>query len=61
MITKDAEALKRRLVSDEVSTIRYEAEKPQELLDEDKLIGAMRLGIRPEAVRVIPVDEVFSR
>jgi zinc protease len=61
MITKDAEGLKRKLVTDEVSTIRYEAEKPQELLDEDRLIGAMKLGIRPEAVRVIPADEVFSR
>jgi zinc protease len=61
MITKDAEGLKQRIVSDEVSTIKYEAEKPQDLLDEDKLIGAMKLGIRADAVQVVPVEEVFRR
>jgi zinc protease len=60
-VTKDAEGLKRQLVSDAVSTMKYEAEKPQELLDEDKVIGALKLGIRAEAVHVIPIDEVFRR
>jgi zinc protease len=59
MITKDAEVLKQALVSDAASTIKYEAEKPQELLDEDKLIGAKKLGIRADALRVIPVEDVF--
>jgi len=59
MITKDAVGLKQALVSDAASTIKYEAEKPQELLDEDKLIGAKKLGIRADAVRVIPVEDVF--
>jgi len=59
MITKDAEGLKQALVSDAASTIKYEAEKPQELLDEDKLIGAKKLGIRADALRVIPVEDVF--
>jgi zinc protease len=61
MITKDAEGLKRQLVADGISTVRYEAEKPQELLEEDRLIGAMKLGIPAEAVRIVPVDEVFRR
>jgi zinc protease len=61
MITKDAEGLKQKLVSDEVSTIKYESEKPQALLDEDKVIGAMKLGIRADAVRIIPAEDVFRR
>jgi len=61
MITKDAEGLKQKLVSDEVSTIKYEAEKPQALLDEDKVIGSMKLGIRADAVRIIPAEDVFRR
>ena len=61
MITKDAEGLKQKLVSDEASTIKYEAEKPQALLDEDKVIGAMKLGIRTDAVRIIPAEDVFRR
>jgi hypothetical protein len=48
-------------VSDAASTIKYEAEKPQALLDEDKVIGAMKLGIRPDAVQIIPAEDVFRR
>jgi zinc protease len=61
MIAKDTDDLQRRLVGDEVSTMKYEADKPQELLDEDKVIGSMRLGIRAEAVSVIPVEDVFGK
>jgi zinc protease len=60
-ITKDAAGLKEKLVSDAFSPISYDAQKPQELLDEDKAIGAMKLGIRPEAVRITPATEAFAQ
>jgi zinc protease len=53
--------LKDALVKDAFSPIRYEAEKPQELLDEDRLIGGRKLGVRPDAVRITPVEDVFKR
>ena len=61
IITKDAEALRNQLVSDEFSQIKYESAKPQDIVDEDKIIGAYKLNIRPENVKIIPVDEVFAR
>src|SRR5262249_13951688 len=61
IITKDAEGLRKQLASDDFSPIKYDANKPQDLLDEDKVIGAKKLNIRPEAIRVIPVDEVFVK
>ena len=61
IITKDAEALKQKLIADGVSTITYESEKPKELLDEDKVIGATKLGIRAENIRVVPADDVFAK
>jgi zinc protease len=61
IVTKDARALADALVADGVSTVRYDAEKPPALLEEDRRIGATKLGIRPEAVRVTPVAEVFAR
>ncbi|MBI2214034.1 MAG: insulinase family protein [Acidobacteria bacterium] len=61
MIAKEADQLKQKLVSDEVSTIAYEGEKSKELLDEDKLIGAMKLGIAASNVHVVPADEVFRK
>jgi len=61
MITKDAEALKRQLVADSPSAIRYDAPKPKEIVDEDKAIGALKLRIRPEAVTIVAVEEVFKK
>jgi zinc protease len=61
IITKDAKGLAGRLIKDETSTITYDAEKPAELLAEDKVVGGRKLGIRPEAVRITPVEQVFAR
>jgi zinc protease len=61
MITKDGKALRDRLVSDTPSAVKYDAAKPQDLLDEDKAIGATKLAIAPEKVRITPVDDVFAR
>lgn len=61
MVTKDAEALKAALVADEFSPIKYDGEKPKALLDEDKVIGALKLGIKAEAVTITPVDDVFAK
>jgi zinc protease len=61
MITKDAAALADQLAKDVAPPIEYEAAKPQEVLDEDRAIAAVKLGIRPEAVRITPVDEVFAK
>jgi zinc protease len=60
IITKDAEGLKEALLSDAFSPITYDGEKPAALLAEDKVIGARKLAIRPEAVSLTPVEEVFK-
>jgi len=59
-ITKDAEGLRDQLVRDEPSSIKYDAPKP-ELADEDKVIGSYKLNIKPENVKITPVDAVFAR
>ncbi len=61
MITQDAEGLRRELLSAEPSTITYDAPKPDELLAEDRVIGARRLPLTPDRVRITPIDEVFAR
>jgi zinc protease len=60
-VTKDARALADALLSDAPATVAYEADQPQALLDEDRRIGAMRLGLAPGAVRITPVEDVFAR
>ena len=61
IVTKDAEGLKQKLLSDEFSPIQYDADKPKELLDEDKVIGALKLQIRPVNVKITPVNDVFAK
>jgi zinc protease len=60
-IAKDAEGLKRDLVADTMAAMKYESPKPQALLDEDRVIAGMKLGIAPDAVRIVPVEEVLAR
>lgn len=59
-IAKDAKGLKEQLVSDAFSPIKYNAEKPKELLDEDQIIGNRKLGIKAEAVTITPAAQVFA-
>ncbi|HWL38913.1 MAG TPA: insulinase family protein [Gemmatimonadaceae bacterium] len=61
VITKDAEAFRDALLADAFSPIKYDSEKPADLLAEDKVIGARKLSIKPEKVRITPVEEVFAR
>ncbi len=61
IITKDAAGLKQALVSDAVSTIKYDGDKPKALLDEDQVIGARKLNIAAEKVRITPIAEVFAK
>jgi zinc protease len=59
-ITKDAAALKQRLIADTVSTVTYDAPKPAAIVAEDKVIGALKLNIAPGSVVVTPVDSTFK-
>jgi zinc protease len=61
IITKDAQALAATLLADTPSSIHYDAPKPQQVLDEDKRIGALELGLQKDDVVVVPVSEVFAR
>jgi zinc protease len=61
IVTKDAKGLAEALLADGPSTVAYDAEKPAALLEEDRRIGAMKLGLRPDAVRITPIADVFAR
>jgi zinc protease len=61
IVTKDARGLKEKLLSDAFSPIKYDGDKPAELLEEDKVIGARKLGVSPDHLKITPVEEVFAR
>jgi zinc protease len=60
IVTKDAQALRDQLVADGFSEVKYDAPKPQ-LAQEDKVIGAYKLNVAPDKIRVVPVDSVFAK
>ena len=59
-VSKDTKDLRDRLVSNRASPISYDADKPQKLLDEDKLISTIPLGLSKDKVRIISSDDVFN-
>ena len=61
IITKDAAGLRDALVGDAFSPVTYDGDKPAPLLEEDRRIGALKLGIDTTKVRVTPVSDVFAR
>lgn len=60
VVTKDAQGFRDALLSGKPSPITYVSPKPQDILDEDKLIEAYKLDVQPEHVRIVPVDQVFQ-
>ena len=60
MITKDAAALRDALASNKPSPITYNSPKPQEILEEDKVIQAYPINVKPEDIAIVPVEKVFQ-
>ncbi|HEX7705803.1 MAG TPA: pitrilysin family protein [Thermoanaerobaculia bacterium] len=60
IIAQDAEGLRDTLIKDAPSSIKYDSPKP-ELAEEDRIIGAYKLNIRPENIRIVNVDDVFAK
>jgi zinc protease len=60
IVTKDAAALRDAIVSGKPSPITYNAPKPKPIVDEDKIIQAYKIEVRPENVVVRKVEELFQ-
>ena len=58
IITKDARGMKRTLRSQSPSTVHYASKPPQDILDEDTIIGRYKLDIG--SVEIVPVDTIFE-
>lgn len=60
IVTKDATGLRDALLSNQPSPITYNAPKPKEITDEDKLIEAYKIKVKPAEVVIVSVDKVFQ-
>jgi zinc protease len=59
-VAKDTDAIRTALTSDAATPVQYNSPKPQDVLDEDKIVERWPLGLRKEDVTVVPVDTVFE-
>lgn len=59
-VTKDAADLRQRLISDQASPMTYDADKSQELLDEDATISSTVLGFAEDKVTIVDAEQVFQ-
>jgi zinc protease len=60
IVTRDAESLKENILSGKPSSITYNSPKPEDIVAEDKLIEKYPIAVKAEAVRIIPVEQVFN-
>ncbi len=59
-ITRNAAEFKAKLVGGAPAPIRYNSPKPEAVLEEDKIVEKFPISVRPDAVKIIPVDRVFE-
>ena len=60
IVTKDAAGLREAILSNKPSPITYNSPKPTEITDEDKVIQAYKIVVKPNDVVIVPVDKVFQ-
>jgi zinc protease len=59
-ITDNGEAFKKMLLADEPSPMKYNSPKPGDILEEDKIVAAKKLGLKADQITVIPEERVFQ-
>jgi zinc protease len=59
-VAKDTDAIAAALTGNDPTPVHYNAEKPKDVLDEDKIVERWPLGLRKEDITVVPVDSVFE-
>ncbi len=60
IVTKDAAGLRDAILSNKTSAITYNAPKPKEITDEDKVIEVYKIIVKPNDVVIVPADKVFQ-
>jgi zinc protease len=60
MVTRDAQALRGELIGGGFTAMQYESPKPEDMVAEDREIGALELQLSPERIVTTPAGNVFA-
>ena len=59
-VAQNSEALKSKLVSNALSPMTYDSPKPEDVMEEDKIVERFRIDLKPESVQIVPVETIFE-
>jgi len=59
-VAQNCEELKRRLAGNLFAAMKYNSDKPEDVLEEDKVVGRWRIALKPESIQIVPVNSLFE-
>src|SRR5262249_32290894 len=59
-VARDCEELKRRLSGNLISQMKYNSDKPEAVLEEDKVVERWRIALKPESIQITPAAGLFE-
>jgi zinc protease len=59
-VAQNCEELKRKLAGNLFSGMKYNSDKPEEVLEEDKIVARWRIALTPESIQIVPVATLFE-
>ena len=59
-VAQNCEDLKKKLSTNPLSTMTYNSPKPEDVVEEDKIIERFRIDIKPESIQIVPVESLFE-
>lgn len=60
VVAQNCEDLKQKFLSEAPSPMTYNSPKPEDILNEDKIVEKLKLGFKADNIRIIPVEKVFE-
>jgi len=59
-VAQNCDELKRKLAGNLISPMKYNSDKPEDVLEEDKVVERWRIALKPESVQIVPVNSIFE-
>jgi len=59
-VAQNCEELKKKLSSNALSPMTYNSPKPEEVVEEDKVVERWRIELKPESIQIVPVASMFE-
>lgn len=59
-VAQNCEELRKKLSTNALSPMTYNSAKPEDVMEEDKIVERWRIDLKPESIQIVPVSSVFE-